>query len=190
MSRPRESIDPGRSEFEEDYDRDLATSDVDRPDTFSAELLERAVQTLAKGKTPVCVPATMLLSKAIEGMAERNQGAVLVTDDGGQLVGIFTERDVIRRVIGRLDPDKTPVAEVMTREPEAVMFFNNIGFALNKMTVGGFRHVPIVDTDKKPVGILSMKDVVHYFAEHFPQHVLNVPPDPLVLQPDQNAGTG
>jgi CBS domain-containing protein len=46
------------------------------------------------------------------------------------------------------------------------------------MSVGGFRHVPLVDDERRPAGILSVKDIVDYLVEHFPRDVLNIPPEP------------
>ena len=91
---------------------------------------------------------------------------------------------------GRIDPKKATMRDVMTRDPEAISFHDTIAVALNKMTVGGFRHVPLVDIQKRPVGVLSMKDIVNYFVEHFPAHVLNVPPDPTKRKPGEPAGAG
>jgi predicted transcriptional regulator len=96
----------------------------------------------------------------------------------------------VRRVVGRVDPAKTAIRAVMTPDPEAVSFADSIATVLNKMTVGGFRHVPLVDLQRRPVGIVSIKDVVEYFVERFPKHVLNVAPDPLVRHPDEIAGAG
>jgi CBS domain-containing protein len=174
------------SEFEDVYEADAG---AEHPaEVFNAELLEVAVEILAP-PVPICVPPSTLLSEAIAGMAERNHGCVLVAEDG-VLLGIFTERDVVRRVVGKLDPAKTPIHEAMTKDPEAVLFADTIATVLNKMTVGGFRHVPLVDMNRRPVGIVSVKDLVEYFVERFPRHILNVAPDPTIRKPDEIAGAG
>ena len=173
------------SEFEDAYDAD-AGSARKLTETFGAELLEETLEVL-EPPAPVCVARDARLDKVIAGMGARNHGAVLVVDDG-VLVGIFTERDVVRRVVGQLDLEDTPVGEVMTTDPEAVSFHDTIVVALNKMTVGGFRHVPLVDISRKPVGLVSIRDVVHYFVDHFPNRVLNVAPNPLVRRPDEIVG--
>jgi CBS domain-containing protein len=66
----------------------------------------------------------------------------------------------------------------MTRQVETLTPDDPIAFALQRMSVGGFRHVPLVDAAGRPVGILSVKDIVDYFAENFPREVLNIPPEP------------
>jgi CBS domain-containing protein len=53
-----------------------------------------------------------------------------------------------------------------------------VAWALNKMHLGGFRHVPIVDAGGKPVGVVSVKNIVDFIVELFPAAVLNLPPDP------------
>ncbi|MCC7380942.1 MAG: CBS domain-containing protein [Deltaproteobacteria bacterium] len=176
--------EPTPSEFEDAYESALS-SDL-KPSRFTEDLLEEPVERLGL-MPPICVEPSAMIADVVAGMAERNQGCVLVTRNG-VLVGVFTERDVVRRVFGKLAPEKTPVGEVMTKSPEAIAFFHTIAFALNKMTVGGFRHVPVVDKDNRPVGVISVKDIVAFFAEHFPSRVLNVPPDPMVLEPDRIGG--
>jgi CBS domain-containing protein len=174
----------GMSEFEESYD----LPSPGHVETFTSDLLEETLEVLRPRK-PTCADVDDMLDRVIAGMAERNQGCVLVKE-GESLVGIFTERDLLRKVYGRIDPKTTKIREVMTKDPEAVSFHDTIAAALNKMTVGGFRHVPLVDIKRRPVGVVSVKDIVNYFVEHFPGHVLNVPPDPTRRKPGEPAGAG
>lgn len=171
------------SEFEDAYD--------DEPsqvmEAFSAELLEVTLETIATNE-PVCVEGDATVGEVVAGLAKRNQGCVLVVKDG-LLAGIFTERDVVRRVYGRVEPN-TPIAEVMTAEPEAVAFHDTVAVALNKMTIGGFRHVPLVDIQRCPVGVVSVRDIIEFLVAQFPRSVLSVPPTPGVRHPDEIAGAG
>ena len=66
----------------------------------------------------------------------------------------------------------------MTRDPECLTPDDGIAYALNKMAVGGFRHIPLVDTQGSPQGIVAMRDIVEYLVDLFPQGVLNLPPSP------------
>jgi CBS domain-containing protein len=176
------NLDFLNSEFEESY-----ADEASHPtESITGDLLTENLDRL-KIKKPVCVSPTAIVEEVIIGMGQRNHGCVLVKD-GEQLVGIFTERDVVRRVVGKVDPKTTTVAQVMTPDPEAVMFHDTLAHALNKMTVGGFRHVPLVDNQHRPVGVVSVKDIVHIIVEHFPKNVLNVAPNPVVRNPDQNSG--
>jgi CBS domain-containing protein len=110
-------------------------------------------------------------------MREHRVGCVLVCA-GEQLVGLFTERDLMRRVLAAGRPFSLPVTAVMTPDPVVVQPKDPIGVAIRKMEEGGYRHLPVVDASGRPVGILSVKRIVHYLVEHFPATIYNLPPDP------------
>lgn len=172
------------SEFEDDYSGSFRMPP--RTENLSSDFLDEPIGSLML-QPPVCVDGAEKVTKVLLGMAARNHGSVLIVEDG-RLAGIFSERDFVRRVFGRLDPDVTPIGEVMTRDPEALRLEHSIAFVLNKMTVGGFRHVPIIDSDARPVGVVSVKDIVRLVAARFPSHVLPVPPDPTVFGAGQDGG--
>ena len=118
------------------------------------------------------------VTDAISLMKEHGMGCVLVEAER-RLVGIFTERDVLYRVVGTgRDPAKTPVSEVMTADPETLTMEDELAWVLNLMAVGGFRHVPIVDAEGRPLAVLSVKHIVERLVEFFPHDVLNLPPHP------------
>ena len=134
--------------------------------------------TLLARREPITIGETATVEAAIELMREHRIGCLLVTR-GEHLVGIFTERDVLYRVVAaRRDSRTTKVGHVMTEDPESLPEDAEIAWAVNRMSLGGFRHVPLVDGDGRPVGILSVKDVVNYLAEFFPDEVQNIPPRP------------
>jgi CBS domain-containing protein len=127
---------------------------------------------------PVCAEAGTSVNEVVRQMQEHHIGCVLVVA-GGTLVGVFTERDLLRDVFGSaLDLETTPVERVMTESPETLRPTDPIVFALNKMSLGGFRHIPLVDDGGRPVGIISVKDIVDYIADFFAAEVHNVPPEP------------
>jgi CBS domain-containing protein len=103
-------------------------------------------------------------------------GCLLVVDDG-RLLGILTERDLLLK-LERGDVER-PVRDLMTPDPEVLSPEDPIVYALNKMSVGGFRHVPLLDDAGRPVGIVSVRDIVDYIVDFFPNDVLTVPPDPV-----------
>lgn len=109
-------------------------------------------------------------------MNDAHIGCVLVTE-GDRLVGIITERDILRKVVGQLDLD-SPVERIMTTNPETVGMDDGIAYVLNKMHVGGYRHIPVLDRQGRPVGVVSMRDFVKFIVSLFPAAVLNVPPEP------------
>jgi CBS domain-containing protein len=124
---------------------------------------------------PWQVTPTQTVAEAVALMREKSVGCVLVCLER-KVVGIFTERDLLRRVMALGKPLSDPVGQVMTREPVTVHPKDPIATAIRRMEEGGYRHLPVV-MDDKPVGILSVKRIVHYLVEHFPATIYNLPPD-------------
>ncbi len=120
------------------------------------------------------------VAEAVHMMREKSVGCVLVSENR-RIVGIFTERDLLRRVLGAGLPLSTAVSDVMTPNPEVVQPRDPIAKAIRRMEDGGYRHLPVV-IDERPVGMLSVKRIVHYLVEHFPGVVYNLPPDPQAVQ--------
>jgi len=133
---------------------------------------------------PVCVAPETSVAEAVGLMQKHHHGCVLVRD-ASRLVGIFTERDVLNKVVGSgHDPARIAVETVMTPDPETLPADASVAFALNLMSEGGFRHIPVVDDAHRPIGVLSVRNIVQYLAEFFPEWVLNVPPRSELLHPD------
>ncbi len=126
---------------------------------------------------PRQVDAAAPVSAAVDLMRAERVGCLLVTR-GGRLVGIFTERDLLTRVLAAGVQLSAPLGGCMTPDPVTVHPKDPVRTAVKRMGKGGYRHLPVVDDDGHPVGILSAKRVVHYLAEHFPAIVYNQPPDP------------
>ena len=111
-------------------------------------------------------------------LMRREQVGCLLVCAAERVAGIFTERDLLRRVLAAGKPLTTPVSECMTPDPVTVHPKEPIGAAVRRMEEGGYRHLPVVDEAGRPVGVLSVKRIVHYLVEHFPVIVSNLPPDP------------
>jgi len=108
------------------------------------------------------LPPTATVMDAVRLMAMKHVGAVVIGLDG-RAEGIFTERDLLMRVVARgLDADSTPVTRVMTRDPETVSPDQPAIDALNRMHERGFRHLPVVGEDGRVVGIVSIRDLNAY----------------------------
>ena len=145
---------------------------------LGAAILHQPIRALATLKPAVCVAPSATVRMAIERMNQNGTGCVLV-EEARRLVGIFTERDVLTKIVGSaVDIDHTTVERVMTRDPECLSPDERAAYALNKMSVGGFRHIPLVDDDGRPVGVVSMRNVVDYMVDLFQTEVLNLPPEP------------
>jgi CBS domain-containing protein len=133
-------------------------------DAVESAVLQDPVRSL-KFKPPVTVPADAKLGLALHKMVDNAVGALLVVDAGGRLVGILTERDYVRKVIGVLpDYAHQPIKDVMTPDPETVGPDHKLGLALQKMDVGGYRHLPVVEEDGLPVGLVSIRDVIRHIT--------------------------
>lgn len=118
-------------------------------------------------RSPETVGRDGNVADAIALLKGRNVGCVLVTGHGGELAGIFTERDVLYRVVGLLDdPTRVPVESLMTPQPTALKSSDPISRALHLMAIHGFRHIPLVDEDGRPVGIVSLRDIMQFMEEH------------------------
>jgi CBS domain-containing protein len=132
---------------------------------------------------PYQVSAGQSVADAVELMREQSVGCVLVCQDNA-IVGIFTERDLLRRVLALRKPLSMPIIECMTPDPVTVHPTESIGSAIRRMEEGGYRHLPVV-ADGEPLGVLSVKRIVHYLVEHFPGVVYNMPPDPGAVQQER-----
>ena len=137
---------------------------------------------------PLNVTLQTSVAEAVRLMQEQGVGCVLV-QEADRLVGIFTERDLLNKVLGSgQDLTQVRVESVMTADPEALPTDAPIAFALNRMGEGGFRRLPLVDEAHHPVVTLSVKHIISYLAEFFPEAVLNLPPQAELLHPGEIDG--
>ena len=143
---------------------DLTSLDRFAPiDSVERSLLGDLVSKLSP-REPVCVSATADLGRAMQLMTREGVGAVLVTDAAGMLVGILTERDFLTKIAGSEQLALLPVQQFMTPNPETVRSGDPLSFAVWKMDVGGYRHLPVVD-EGKPVGMVSVRDVLRHVLD-------------------------
>jgi CBS domain-containing protein len=163
--------------LDSEADADYSPAEDRAPRALDRSFLREPIAVLEPA-IPVCAERSSTIADVVRLMQSRNIGCTLIVDRG-ELVGIFTERDLLRDVVGAgVDPESARVDSVMTEHPEALRPTDSIVFALNKMSLGGFRHVPLVDESGRPVGIISVKDIVEYVADVFADDVHNVPPEP------------
>jgi CBS domain-containing protein len=129
-------------------------------------------------KRPVTLAPESTVAEAVELMRRKNIGCIVVTERG-KVAGIFTERDVLMKVTGTENYEKLTVGDVMTQRVESFQPDDSLAFVLNAMHVGGYRHVPVVDEQGRPVAVISVKDIIAFILEHFAEDVLNLPPSPV-----------
>ena len=120
----------------------------------------RIISDIIAGRPVITCTSDMTVRAACKLMAEKHIGALLVVD-GNRISGIFTERDALNKVLaGSLDPDSTTLAQVVVRDPQTIRADKPLGYALQFMIDGGFRHVPVVDANGGPLGMVSARDAL------------------------------
>ncbi len=130
-------------------------------------LLEDRIEILSP-KTPLTVPLGTSVGEVLKKMVDESIGCVIVVDDSGdgdQVRGIFTERDALMRlgadVATYVDQ---PIESLMGPDPITLNARDKIAFALHKMDVGGYRHIPIL-SEEKLIGVISIRDILNYLTE-------------------------
>lgn len=128
-------------------------------------MIDRPVGDVLKGKSSpnlLSVASTATVLEAVALMDEKGLGSVLVRDSGGKMVGIFTERDLMRRVVrqGR-DPKSTPMSAVMSPDVRQVPATESIVEVLRIMVEHGYRHM-LVAEGAKPAGVVSIRDLMSW----------------------------
>ena len=119
-------------------------------------------------------------NEAIDLLLANEIGAAPVVENG-HLRGIFSERDVLNQILNKQvgDLDDISVTEFMIGDPQTAQPDDTLTTAILHMARGGYRHVPIVDTENRPIGMVSIRDVMSYLVEEFLQEVLTLPPKPV-----------
>jgi CBS domain-containing protein len=127
-------------------------------------------------RPPALVERDASISETIEVMKALQLGCALICDQG-RLVGLFTERDLLNKVIGEQVSYSTAVEQVMTLDPAKLSLDDSVITAMRVMQEGDYRNIPLLDDQGKAAGIVTVRDLLTYFAEHFPKEALNLPPD-------------
>ena len=142
--------------------RDLDVPRADASEGLARSVMEDNLSQLNQQETITVAPDTSVLD-VIARMKGANLGCALVIDDA-RLVGIFTEHDVLRKMTGvSARPGSVPVKELMTPNPETLQEKDSVAVALNKMSMGGFRHIPVIRKDRS-YSVVSIKNVLDYIA--------------------------
>src|SRR6202521_4503287 len=161
----------------DDDDRELLDEEHPGPQVLESALANTALSEVVSQPALTVSPSTTL-AETIRLMQLERRACVLILDNG-RLAGIFTERDILMKIAGRpLDLMHTPVSASMTPDPMTLPADANVAFALSKMVLEGFRHIPLVDDDGRPTAVVSMRNLIEYLGEIYSRELLTMPPEP------------
>jgi CBS domain-containing protein len=132
---------------------------------------------------PLATTPNATVADVLQLLRAQNTGAVLICD-GDQLQGIFTERDALRFMAEGADLSEL-ISKVMSRKLVTISATETVAAAIKKMSAGGYRHLPIVDSAGRPTGVAAVHGIVHYLVDHFPETIYNLPPQPRVAQSER-----
>jgi len=153
------------------------------PRSLVQHLSQEPVASVLSDRRMVVVEAGTSVRDVVERMRERAGICALVLKDGA-LAGIFTERDHLDKVAG--DPDRltAPIDQLMTPDPHSLNPEDSVADALRMVVEGGYRQLPVVEGTHLR-GVVAALDIVQYIADLFPTEVLNLPPDPDQIPPQE-----
>ncbi|MGD1028211.1 CBS domain-containing protein [Candidatus Binatus soli] len=152
--------------------------DDEHPGPILESALAHTVLSEVVSQPPLIVPPSTTLADTIHLMQRERRSCVLIMEND-RLAGIFTERDILMKVAAQpLDLVHAPVSASMTADPFTLPADANVAFALNKMVLEGFRHIPLVDGAGRPTAVVSMRNLIEYLGEIYSREMLTVPPDP------------
>ena len=145
----------------------------------------KPIEAMLQGKKIQAIMNTKLLQagpnisleKAISLMQENKSGYIVIADKK-KVVGIITEADIVRKVLGKNVDLKSPVKEFMTPNPVVLSSNDTVGKAIDLMGEHRFYHIPLVGKTKELEGMLSVRSLIRFLAEFYPTEVYNLPPRP------------
>lgn len=159
-------------------DQEIAEEQDETRTSLSAESFNSPISSI-KSPSVITLDEETTLGDTVKLMQERGIGSIVLTRNT-ELAGIITERDLLMKVLGIVDNWKDlKVKDFMTEDPQSLESGDELAYVLNNMHVGGYRHVPIVDKANTPVSMISIKDVVSWILDHFPQEITNLTGEPF-----------
>ena len=125
----------------------------------------------------IAIPSGTSVRDTIEEMRRQKLNCAIITKDGA-IIGIFTDRDMLRKVVTAPDTWDAPIDIVMTPSPTTVKANDQANTAMELMDEHHFRNVPVLDSTGAMIGNLTHYAVIKYLADRFPESVYNLPPHP------------
>jgi CBS domain-containing protein len=135
----------------------------------------------------VCIHPDTPLSEAIEQTKKDEGGCAIVCEEQGRVVGIFTERDLLNKIVGQQVDMRSPVRGFMSPAVETLTTTATIGDAVRVMNEKSYRNIPLVK-DGQLIGSISVFDVITYLAESYPKETMNLPPVPAQVMDTTEGG--
>ena len=135
----------------------------------------------------VQAPSTISVAEAIKIMQDNRAGYIVIAK-GKKCVGIFTETDVVRKIMDQNVDWNRPVSEFMTPEPAVLNPQDTVGAAIDLMGTRRFYHIPLVDEKGELVNVISVRTLIRFLAEFYPAEILNLPPVPNQIMETQEGG--
>lgn len=145
--------------------------------TSLSKIIEQDKIQNVKVRAAIQVEQETPLKSVLSQMQELKRGCALVTEKG-KLLGIFTERDYLTRVIEKGVKMNAPIKELMTPNPCSLPVSASMAQAIELMSARSLRHLPLTNEQNLIEGYISVRDVLDYLSAHFPYEVYNLPPDP------------
>ena len=174
------------SEDEDQWMEGLEAAEDD-PEMSTAVRIQDPISSLGL-EAPLIAEIGTSLKNALNQLQQEKQNCLLIVENG-TLSGILTERDILLKVTGKgFDLDLVTVDEFMTENPEYLAPEDPLAYALNKMHIGGFRHVPIVNDSMVPVGLISISNIISTIADYFSREIINLPPLDRLVDPNMQEG--
>jgi 2-oxoglutarate ferredoxin oxidoreductase subunit beta len=155
------------SEFDEEYTGVAFFGEGDSAPKVGHSIMTDRVADL-NPKQPLTAHVDISLAEAVRQMKALNVGFLALVDNDGKLVGVFTEGDIFNKVACKVeDMSQAKVKDYMTAKVTTVKATTTIAYALHLMSIHRFRHLPIVDDQGRPQGVISFRSVVHYIEKNF-----------------------
>lgn len=143
----------------------LTESHLPVPATLVERSLLKDRVKILQSRQPLVVSPTMPVREVLRLLVDNRVGCVIVVEKGA-VAGIFTERDVLLKLGDKAtEQGDRPVSDFMTTTVQSLPPTAKIAFAVHRMDMGGYRHVPIINSDGQPVGMLSVRDILNYLTK-------------------------
>lgn len=135
----------------------------------------------------VQAPPDISVKQAIDLMQQMKSGYIVIAKDK-KVVGIFTETDVVRKILDQDINWSSPVSDFMTKDPAILRPEDSVGKAISLMGTHRFYHIPLVDEKKELTGVLSVRTLIRFLAEFYPTEIYNLPPNPAQVMETPEGG--